>query len=69
MDLYTKIRMLCAVKGISMAELARRAGDSPQNFSAKLKRGSFTVGEFNRIAKAADTEFEYCFITKDGDRI
>ena len=69
MDLYVKIRMLCAVKRISMAELARKLGMSPQNFSAKLKRESFTIEEFERIGKSVNMDFQYYFVTPNGDKI
>ena len=43
MDTSEQIKVLCVRMGISVSELARRIGYSPQNFNAKLKRG--TVGE------------------------
>lgn len=42
MDTAEQIKVLCVRMGISVSELARRIGYSPQNFNAKLKRG--TVG-------------------------
>jgi len=38
---------------ISVAELARLFGESPQAFSQKMKRGSFTVDELKKIAEVA----------------
>ena len=37
-----QIRVLCAIRGISLAELARRINQTPQNFNAKLKRNTVT---------------------------
>jgi DNA-binding Xre family transcriptional regulator len=35
-------KVLCVRVDISVAELARRVGISPQNFNSKMKRESFT---------------------------
>ena len=52
MTISDQIRMLCARLNISVAELARRMGKSPQSFNSKLKRGSFTIEELDTIADA-----------------
>lgn len=39
------IRKLCCEMDISLSELARRIGQSPQNFSKKLKRESLFCGK------------------------
>ena len=50
MDVSEQIKVLCVRSNISVAELARRVGTSPQNFNAKLKRESFTVNDMEEIA-------------------
>ncbi|MEG2465455.1 MAG: XRE family transcriptional regulator, partial [Kiritimatiellia bacterium] len=40
-----QIKVLCVRMDISLSELARRIEQSPQNFSAKLKRGTITNSE------------------------
>lgn len=57
-----QIKVLCTLKGISLAELARRLGKSPQSFNAKLKRESFTVHELEKIADVTGVEFVRKFI-------
>ncbi len=69
MTIAEQIRMLCARLNISVAELARRMGKSPQNFNAKLKRGSFTVEELEAIAEATDTRFERNFVFQTGEKV
>lgn len=69
MTISEQIRVLCARINISMAELARRTGQSPQNLSAKMKRESFTVAELETIADAAGTVFEHRFIFPNGEQI
>lgn len=64
-----KIRMACAKLNISQAELARRYGTSPQNFSAKMKRDSFTIEELNRIADLLDIRISLSFEFADGTEI
>ena len=52
MSISEQIKVLCVRSNISMAELARRIGLSPQSFSAKMKRESFTIAELDVIADA-----------------
>ena len=49
MTISEQIKVLCVRQKISLAELARRLGTTPQNFNAKLKRESFTVAEMMGI--------------------
>ncbi len=64
-----KIRMACAKLNISQAELARRYGTSPQSFSAKMKRDSFTVEELLKIADILDIKMNLAFKFADGTEI
>lgn len=69
MDVSEQIKVLCVRSNISVAELARRVGTSPQNFNAKLKRESFTVNDMEEIARAVDCSFERNFILQNGDKV
>jgi len=69
MTISEKIKILCVRAGISVAELARRTGKSPQNFNAKMKRGTFSVVELEQIANAVECSYENYFIWTDGDKI
>ena len=64
-----QIKILCVRSNISVAELARRIGKSPQTFSAKLKRESFTVDELEIIANAVDAEFMREFVLSSGEKV
>ena len=44
-----KIKVICAGLNISIAELARRTGQSPQNLNGKLKRGTITDEELGTV--------------------
>ena len=61
------IKRLCAEVGISISELSRRLGQSPQNFGKKLKRETVSLEELNEISKITGTEFEQRFRI-DGNR-
>ena len=63
------IRQLCAQMNISVSELARRLGQSPQNFGKKLKRETITLEELIAIADVMGVKFEQAFILPDGNEI
>lgn len=69
MNISEQIRMLCGRLNISQAELARRTGQTSQNFSQKMSRGSFTVDELEKIAEAAGTIFERKFLLPNGEKV
>ena len=50
MTISEQIKVLCVRSDISVAELARRIGTTPQNFNGKMKRESFTIAELEDIA-------------------
>jgi len=64
-----QIRVLCARLNISQAELARRMGQTPQGFSAKMKRKSFTINELDEIAEATGVKFKRSFALSNGEEI
>lgn len=63
------IRELCEKKNISLAELARRIGQSPQNFNKKLKRGTVSFDEMVEIAGTLGVIYEQAFIFQNGEKI
>lgn len=63
------IRHLCEKMNISISELARRLGQSPQNFGKKLKRETITLEELKAIADAMNVKFVQAFILPDGNEI
>ncbi len=69
MSISDQIKVLCVRSNISMAELARRLGLSPQSFSAKMKRESFTITELEKIADAVGASFVRKFVLFSGDEI
>jgi len=43
---------MCGRAGVSLAKLALMVGDSPQNFSQKLKRDNLRVNDLKKIGDA-----------------
>lgn len=64
-----QIKVLCVRMNISISELARRIGNSPQNFSAKLKRGTITDKELVEIADVLNITYEQTFTLPNGEKI
>ncbi len=69
MTISEQIKVLCVRQNISLAELARRLGKSPQSFNSKMKRESFTVDDLEKIASVTGASFERNFILGNGDKI
>ena len=69
MNISEQIKVLCVRSNISIAELARRLGISPQSLSGKMKRQSFSVSDLEMIAEAVGAKFERIFVLHNGERI
>ena len=63
------VRELCEKMNISLAELCRRIGQTPQNFNKKLKRGTVSFEEMMTIAESVGVGYEQVFILPDGEKI
>lgn len=63
------VRELCEKMNISISELARRIGQSPQNFNKKLQRGTVNAEEMLEIANTLDIVFEQRFVIGRKDTI
>lgn len=69
MTISEQIKVLCVRSDISVAELARRIGTTPQNLGGKMKRESFTIAELENIAEAVNGSFERKFVLESGEKI
>ena len=69
MSLSEQIKILCIKLNISVSQLGRMTGSSPQAFSQKLKRESFTVDELKAIAEAAGCQYEGKFVLPNGEEV
>lgn len=60
------IRILLVKCGnVSEAELARRLGQTPQNFNKKMKRESFSLDELDTIASCMGCRLSVQFVDQD----
>ena len=69
MNTSNLIKNLWKEKGISVAELARRIGQTPQNFNKKLKRETVSTEELMLIADELGVVFEQSYILENGEKI
>lgn len=58
------LKVLALKKGISLSELARRLGESPQNYNTKFKRNSIKDHDLKESAKALGCEVEIIYRDK-----
>ncbi len=63
------IRELCNRMNISLAELSRRLGQTPQNFNKKLQRGTVSYEEMVKIAETLNVGYEQVFVLSSGEKI
>ena len=61
MNLSENVRTLSKELKVSMAEIARRTGQSPQNLSKKLNKETLTFEDFEHILKCLGVEMEVSF--------
>ena len=64
-----QLKILCVKLDISVSELARRNGASPQAFNQKMGREGFTPAELKKIAETVDCKYEGSFILPNGDKV
>lgn len=69
MAVSEQLKILCVKLNISVSELARLYGTSPQAFSQKMKREGFTPAELKKVASAAGCQYEGAFILPDGGKV
>jgi transcriptional regulator with XRE-family HTH domain len=60
-----KIKIIMGRRGISITDLAKKTGQSPQNMSNKMNRDNFSEKELKEIAFALDCTFETVFKMND----
>ena len=53
-----KINVIMGRRGLSITDLAKKTGQSPQNMSNKMSRDNFSEKELKEIATVLDCTFE-----------
>lgn len=57
MTMTEQIKVLCVAYNVCEAELAGRLGKSLQSFNSKMKRGSFSIPEIERVMDVLGVSF------------
>lgn len=69
MKLEEAIKIVCVKNELSIAEIARRLGVSPQALGQKIKRGKLSVADIDSIASVCGCQFECNFVLAGGERV
>lgn len=59
------LKILALKRGISLSELARRLGESPQNYNLKFKRNSIKDHDLKESAKALGYDVKITYIDRE----
>lgn len=62
------IKILAGRRGLSLSDLARALGKSPQNFIQQITRDDFRVSDLEKIAEALGARFEWDFVELETGR-
>ena len=68
MRIDDELKILAVKTGMTLTEMGRRMDKSPQAFSQKIKRGTFTLDDLQEIALVTGSRFECAFVLPNGDR-
>jgi transcriptional regulator with XRE-family HTH domain len=60
-----KIKIIMGRRGVTITDLAKKTGQSPQNMSNKISRDNFSEKELKEIAAVLDCTFETVFKMND----
>jgi transcriptional regulator with XRE-family HTH domain len=60
-----KIKIIMGRQGVSISDLAKKTGQSPQNMSNKMSRDNFSEKELKEIAAALNCTVETVFRMND----
>lgn len=64
-----QLRLIFFRTGIKVGDTAKAIGMSPQSFSAKLRRNSFSYDELEKIAEFTGCRFVQYFEMPNGEKI
>lgn len=64
-----KIKIILGRKKMTVSDLAKKMGTTPQNLHNKLKRSNFDEKEIRDISAALNCEYRITFFMDDGNEI
>ena len=68
MRIDEQLKILGIKTNMTLANIARNLGKSPQSFSQKMHRGNFTLDDLDDIALSTKCNLDCCFFLPNGDR-
>ena len=69
MRIDEELKILAIKTDMTITQMGRRMDKSPQAFSQKIKRGTFTLDDLQEIALATGSTLECAFVLPHGERI
>lgn len=69
MKVNESIRILCIKSDLTLSQLAGRLDKTPQAFSQKMKRESFTINDLQEIAMVTGCQMECSFVLSNGEKV
>lgn len=69
MRIDESLKILCVKNELTITEIARRLGTSPQALSQKIKRGKLSLEDLDNIAVVSGCKLECSFVLAGGERI
>lgn len=69
MRIDEQVKILCVKSDLTLSEIAKRLNKTPQAFSQKLKRGTFSLDDLDELAMVTDCKLECNFVLPNGEKI
>lgn len=69
LSISEQLRLVFFRTGIKIGDVAQAVGMSPQSFSGKLRRNSFSYDELAKIGEVTGCRFVQYFELPDGEKI
>ena len=63
------VKIICVKNDLTMSEIAKRMGITPQALSQKIKRGTISLDDIDNIANVAGCKLECNFVLPGGERV